>query len=371
MVLRFFIVVGDPSGDRYGASLMRSLKALHPTCTFEGIGGALMEKEGLQSIVPLETMSVVGFWEVLKRYSTLKSILDKAKEMLRLQRYDAFIPIDYPGFNIRLATYAKSIGTPVFYYIAPQLWAWGKDRAKKLAQAVDTLFVIFPFEVAFFEQVGIKTIFVGHPLLDYPEYSTDTQKERNKDIALFPGSRKQEIQKHLPLLIKTAEILQHSLPDYTFSFAQTKTIDLRSFPEVQKSPVTFHFTTSKELQLSSAVGIVKTGTTTLESFLLGLPFVMYYKTSPVSYHISKRLITLPFIALPNIIANKSIITERIQKDATPQQLANDVLALLNQQNMTSLHHEQQAIKSLLASPNGAAMNVATRILQLLKGNNDD
>jgi len=361
-VLRFFIVVGDPSGDRYGASLMKSMKEQHPECSFDGIGGPLMEKEGLKSIIPLETMSVVGFWEVIKRYSVLNDVLQRSKALLTTQRYDAFIPIDYPGFNLRLASFAKSIGTPVFYYIAPQLWAWGKNRAKKLVNAVDELFVIFPFEVPFFEQFSIKTTFVGHPLLDYPEYATSNQNQRVKDIALFPGSRKQEIQRHLGLLVKTASILHKQLPDYTFSFAQRQNLPLETFPEIIQSKVSFQFKTSLELQTTSSAGLVKTGTTTLESFLLGLPFVMYYKTSPVSYSISKHLITLPYIALPNIIANDYVIHERIQSEAVPELIAKDVLELLQQNNSEKYIAEQQRMKELLTSPLGAAKTVASTIL---------
>lgn len=365
-MLRFFIVAGDPSGDRYGASLMKALRLLHTDCQFEGIGGPLMEFEGLKAIVPIETMSVVGFWEVLKRYSTLKAVLEQAKRLLSTQVFDAFIPIDYPGFNIRLATFAKSIGTPVCYYIAPQLWAWGKNRAKKLAAAVDILFVLFPFEVTFFEQYSIQTIFVGHPLLDYPEFSEDSlpHKERKKDIALFPGSRKQEIQQHLPLLIATASLLQKELPDHTFSFAQAPSTKLSIEKEIQDSSINFNFSTSRNLQTTSSIGLVKTGTTTLESFLLGLPYVMYYKTSFVSYSISKNLITLPYIALPNIIVNKTIVTERIQSKATPTILANDVLTLLHQ-DFEVLHSEQLKVKKLLFKQNGAANNVASFIVSLL------
>lgn len=361
-MLRFFIVVGDPSGDRYGASLMKSMREQHPECSFDGIGGPLMEQEGLKSIIPLETMSVVGFWEVIKRYSVLKDVLERSKALLKTQRYDAFIPIDYPGFNLRLSSYAKSIDTPVFYYIAPQLWAWGKNRAKKLADAVDELFVIFPFEVPFFEQFSIKTTFVGHPLLDYPEYATSNHNQRVKDIALFPGSRKQEIQRHLGLLVKTASILHKQLPDYTFSFAQRQNLPLETFSEILHSEVSFQFKKSLELQTTSAVGLVKTGTTTLESFLLGLPFVMYYKTSPLSYTISKHLITLPYIALPNIIANKDIIIERIQSEAKPELMATDILKSLQQQTNTQFITEQQRVKTLLSSPLGAAKTVASTIL---------
>lgn len=364
-MLRFFIVVGDPSGDRYGASLIQSLKEQYQDCTFEGIGGPLMEQVGFHSIIPLETMSVVGFWEVLKRYSVLKEILERSKELLTNLRYDAFIPIDYPGFNLRLASYAKSIGTPVYYYIAPQLWAWGKNRAKKLASAVDELFVIFPFEVSFFEQFSIKTTFVGHPLLDYPEFASTNLTQRVKDIALFPGSRKQEIQRHIGLLVETASILQKELPDYTFSFAQRPSLPLERFPAITQSSVLFQFKTSKELQTTSAAGLVKTGTTTLESFLLGLPFVMYYKTSTLSYHISKRLITLPYIALPNIIANDHIIQERIQSEAIPELMAKDILELLQQHNSENYIVEQQGIRALLTSPLGAAKTVASTILSRL------
>ncbi|MGA2298554.1 MAG: lipid-A-disaccharide synthase, partial [FCB group bacterium] len=224
---KIFIVAGDSSGDRYAGRLMAEIKSRKPGIQFLGIGGEEMLKAGLKSIVPLEKISVVGFWEVAKRFNFFRNLIEQCKKILLDENIDLFIPVDYPGFNIRLAGYAKKINIPVFYYIAPQLWAWGKNRAEKLAKVTDKLFVVFPFEVDFFKSKGINADFVGHPLLDSPEFNSNFLKysERKNIIAFLPGSRNQEIKRHFPLLSKTADLLMQKLPDYEIGIGKSALID--------------------------------------------------------------------------------------------------------------------------------------------------
>ena len=215
MSKHFFIVAGEPSGDAHAARLMRSLKVLFPDCRFSGIGGLAMQREGLQSLVPMREISVVGFWEVAKRYPMFRGLLRKCSSILASGGIDAFIPVDYPGFNMRLAKAAKQAGVPVVWYIAPQLWAWGEQRAEALRGVVDKLLVVFPFEEGFFRKHSINTRFVGHPLVDVleiqapirplPERLTDTGL---REIALLPGSRPQEIRNNLSVMLEAASILR-------------------------------------------------------------------------------------------------------------------------------------------------------------------
>ncbi len=171
MVIRYFIIAGDPSGDIHAAKLMKSMLVKNPNVEFYGIGGREMEAIGFKSMIPQKEISVVGFWEVAKKYGMFRQLIKDVQSELETGKYKAFIPVDYPGFNMKIAGFAKKIGIPVYYYIAPQLWAWGSNRAEKLANSVDKLIVVFPFEVDFFKQYGIETYFCGHPLLDEPIFN--------------------------------------------------------------------------------------------------------------------------------------------------------------------------------------------------------
>ncbi len=329
---KFFIVAGDPSGDIHSAKLMKEIKLLMPDAEFVGIGGSLMEAEGLKSIVPISMISVVGFWEVAKKYSFFTKLLEQCKNLIKSNNFKAFIAVDYPGFNMKLAQFAKSIKTPVVYYIAPQLWAWGKNRAVKLSKIVDLLLVVFPFEVDFFQNFNINTKFVGHPLLDDERFSRKIKRytERTKNIALLPGSRKQEIIKHLPMIIETAKILHQDYPDFQISIAKSSNIEKDLYLNFLKNNSFIELIDdNKELMSNAIAGAVKTGTSNLESCLLGMPFVMYYKTSALTYFLGRKLVNLPYISLVNILSNLPIIPELIQNDANPKNIAFEISKLIN------------------------------------------
>ncbi|MBK9247305.1 MAG: lipid-A-disaccharide synthase [Ignavibacteria bacterium] len=361
---RIFIVAGDTSGDAHAAKLMSALKVRIPDVEFIGIGGSLMEKEGLQSIVSLHEISVVGFWEVAKRYSFFKQLLKKCEYLIEHSDVECFLPVDYPGFNMRLSVFAKKKNIPVIYYIAPQLWAWGAARAEKLAKCVDKLLVVFPFEVEFFQKFGITTEFVGHPLLDNEIFSRENELHREKRIAFLPGSRTQEIKKHIPVMIQTAELIKKQLPDYHFAIAVSPSIDLTVYTKMIPSNWEIH-SNSKALMRTSQVGIVKAGTSTLEAALCMMPFVTMYKTSPLSYHISKHLIKLPFISLVNILANKEVVPEVIQNNANADVLAQLVVELItNQEKQAQMQDEFMKIHALLGS-SGASARAAEAIIQTI------
>ncbi|MBS1537434.1 MAG: lipid-A-disaccharide synthase [Bacteroidetes bacterium] len=356
-----FIVAGDQSGDSHAAKLMRELSLLHPSVKFIGIGGIEMSKAGLQSIVPLSEISVVGFWEVAKRYFYFRQLLSKCEQLLLTSSVDCFIPVDYPGFNIRLATFAKKNNIPVYYYIAPQLWAWGKTRAQKLASIVDKLLVVFPFEVNYFAKYGINTEFVGHPLLDNKIFSLDCKREYR--IALLPGSRLQEIKKHIPIMRETVAILEKKLPDIKIGIAVSPIIDQSIYKKLIPNSWEI-FTDSRLLMKTSTIGIIKTGTSTLEAALCELPFVMIYKTSLISFHLSKYLIKLPFVSLVNILMNKKIVQELIQNDAEPKRVVYEILDLLTISKSVEMKGEFEKLRTLLGNP-GASKRAAESIYNLL------
>jgi lipid-A-disaccharide synthase len=353
-------------------------------CAFDGIGGEAMTAEGLRSIVPIAETSVVGFWEVAKRYRFFTRLLAQCSSLLASRAddgqnlYAAFIPVDYPGFNLRLAASARAAGVPTYWYIAPQLWAWGAERAARLRAVVNELLVVFPFEKAFFRERGISTHFVGHPLMDASIFSepplaladrsttsfettnaepstntnTNTNNVRISTIAILPGSRKQEVERNLPIFLEAAsELVRRRLREqqsrsspaaqratdpaeqYRFCIAIPRSLShdaaLYAIVERYRNELDIAFTSdARSLMKSARAGIVKTGTSTLEAALLGMPFVMAYRTSALTYWIAKRKVTLPHIALANIVAGRSVVPELIQHEATPAKVANALYALL-------------------------------------------
>lgn len=358
--MRYFISAGDPSGDIHAARLMNELKKLDPEAAFAGIGGSNMKLQGLDSLAELTDISVVGFWEVAKKFKFFQKLLAKSKDYMLSQKFDVFIPVDYPGFNIRLATYAKKNGVPVYYYIAPQLWAWGKERAKKLKNAVDKLLVVFPFEEEYFSSFDLNTQFVGHPLLDSPYFSSRTSiDKRDNLIGFFPGSRKQEIDKHSQLINEVAGILSSELENYKMGIARSNYITADYLKSKLDKRITFEiYDSSYELMQKSAVGLVKTGTSTLEAALSGMPNAMFYITSFFTYQLGKNMINLDYIALPNILLNKEVVKEFIQNDAKANQIAKNILSLLNHKTIRNRQlKEFEAIRELLGEK-GASYEAA-------------
>lgn len=362
---KIFICAGDASGDLHSGRLMRSILELNPNIDFIGIGGPSMEAQGLKSLAKIEDISVVGFWEVAKKYRYFKNLIDKCARLLETEEVDAFVPVDYPGFNLRLAAKAKSLNIPVIYYIAPQLWAWGKNRAKKLVGCIDKLLVVFPFEEEYFKKFGLNTSFVGHPLLDDTAFASDfpSVNQREKLIAFFPGSRKQEILKHSALFTQIAEIIAKRKPDYKFGVALASSLNKSALDNFLPKELNWTvYPKSGELMKTSKVGLVKTGTSNLEACLNGMPFAMAYKTSFITYNMGKRLINLPYISLPNILTDRPIIKEFIQADATPKAIAEHLIYLIdNPGKCEELQNEFRNIKKLLGE-SGACKNAAKIIL---------
>ncbi len=328
---RFFIVAGESSGDAHAARLMRALRDIYPDCVFAGIGGHAMAEEGLRSMVPLSDINVVGFWEVAKKYTYFKELLRRCARELSSGQFDAFLPVDYPGFNLRLAAAARKSGIPVVYYIAPQLWAWGAGRARKMRHLVDLLLVVFPFEEDFFAGYGIPTRFVGHPLLEAPAFISPAPEDDKREncIALLPGSRAQEVSYNLPLMLACAEIVAREDPGLHFAVATAPHVPPGLYSQHRHANLDLSFDSdSRSLMRRARAGIVKTGTSTLEAALSGMPFVMAYRTSWLSYQVARRLVRLERIALVNIVAQGDVVREFIQREADPAAIAAEVLRLV-------------------------------------------
>jgi lipid-A-disaccharide synthase len=362
-----FISAGDLSGDIHAANLMNALKALNPEIKFIGIGGNSMIEAGLESLIPLKDISVVGFWEVAKKYHIFRQLFKRCLDIMGKHKFVGFIAVDYPGFNIKLASEARQIGIPVVYYIAPQLWAWGANRAKNLSSVVDLLLAVFPFEVDFFSKFGIKAQYVGHPLLDLPDFDVQPINfvNREKNIVFLPGSRLQEIERHLPLINEIRALLIKSLPDYTFTVAKSPLIDPVLFSALLNDDWIIT-NDSRATMMKAAAGVIKTGTSTLEAALCGLPFTMFYKTSYISYLMGKNLIKLEYLSLPNILTGSAIVKEFIQKEATAAAISDEVVKIVqNADKWTNLYENLLSIKNLLGDQ-GASNRAAELIIRELK-----
>ena len=364
--VHIFITAGDPSGDAHAARLMAAIRTHVPTVVFEGFGGPEMELQGLRSLAHIRDLAVTGFWEVAKRYRFFRSLLNRCDDAIARTRPVAFIPVDYPGFNIRLAARVRARKTnrvPVFWYIAPQLWAWGERRATKLAAAVDRLFVVFPFEVEFFQRHGIRAEYVGHPLAE--EIPVDTQGRVPGQVLLMPGSRAQELHHHTGLLADVVDRVRAHRSDVSFVVARARNIDLRALEPLVQRNVDVVDDAHAAMQTASA-GIIKAGTSTLEAAFRGLPFATFYRTSPLSYAISKRLVTVTSVTMMNLLLKRNVVHEYIQHDATSTRIADEIETLLDDSaRRTELVTAMSDVREML-SGEGASKRTAALIVEALR-----
>lgn len=365
---KIFISAGDPSGDVHSARLMEQILKKRHDVEFIGIGGRNMAKLGLKSIAKIEDISVVGFWEVAKRIRYFSKLIDECKRLIRGEQVDLFIPVDYPGFNIKLAQYAKSLSIPTVYFIAPQLWAWGKNRAKKLFNCIDKLLVVFPFEEEFFKQYGLNATFIGHPLLDNPLFQDEPIgfEQREDIVAILPGSRSQEINKHLELFSESAIRFRQANKQFRIIVAKAGDVDLSAFSDYFRQNEIETELGSINLMKRAKLGIVKTGTSNLEAALAGMPFAMAYRTSFFSYLISKRLINLDYISIVNILMNSLIIDELIQNDANPDNIALSLRDIHNNPNRRQAITDSFSVIKQHLGGEGASERAAELILEYLQ-----
>ncbi len=304
---------------------MAAIRRLVPNVVFEGFGGSAMEMQGLRSVARLSDLAVTGYWEVAKRLPYFKTLLRKCGELLQSRRPDLFLPVDYPGFNMRLAARARGLGIPVCWYIAPQLWAWGKNRAAELANVVDQLLVVFPFEVDYFKQFGIRAEWVGHPLQAVvSELPADRDMKR---ILFMPGSRKQELHRHVPLLTAVAKSLKSQDPNINIVVARAPGVDHSALKSLENQGAEITSDTFGELS-NAGCGVIKAGTSTLEAAVFGLPFTTFYKTSWLTFAIGKRVVNINTVTMMNHLLGRNVVHEYIQGAAQPAALVAEVNDLM-------------------------------------------
>ena len=370
--MKFYLIAGEASGDARGAELMKSLSALAQargdTVEFHGVGGPKMRALA-PSIMDWSGEAVVGLWDVLKKYPYFRHQFFAIRKEITEYKPDAVILIDYPGFNLRMAKALKkqSPALRVIYYISPQVWAWHRGRIPQMARTLDLMLCIFPFEKALYEQSGLKTVFVGHPMLDSlaPEKGVTPREEAL--VGLFPGSRKKEVSHIFPIMLKTAELMRKARPELRFeAAAATEPLAATMRVMAAGSPVSVRLGGSHELMNRAAVGMVASGTATLEATFFEMPFALIYRVAAVTWVIGKLLIRVPFLGIANILAEREIIREFLQDEADPVAIADELLSLLNnsEKRETQIAEFRKVITGLGSS--GASVRAAEAILKEMR-----
>jgi len=373
--MKYFILSGEASGDLHGANLVKQIKRFDPQAEFRYWGGDLMEEViGKQPLKHIKELAFMGLSEVLKNIGTIFKNIKLCKAQISDYRPDVVIMIDYPGFNLRIAEFVKKQNIKVFYYISPTVWAWKENRVKKIKAFVDEMFVILPFEEAFYQKHNYKVNYFGHPLLDEIEQYNKGNKpseavfkstydlDDRPIIALLPGSRVQEIKIKLPIMLS----LVADYPDYQFVVSVAPTLDLELVQEIARGKdVKFVVNKTYDLLSYAYAGLITSGTATLETALFKVPQVVCYKGNAASYQIARRIINVKYISLVNLILDKEVVSELIQNDLTSQNLKIELDKILNPIHRKQLEKSYQALEDILEG-SGASERIAQVMVEKLK-----
>ncbi|MBW2093407.1 MAG: lipid-A-disaccharide synthase [Deltaproteobacteria bacterium] len=331
------MVAGEASADQYGARLVKEILLRDPDVIFWGIGGKKMAGAGVRILFTSEEMAVVGLTEVVPRIAKIFTAARRLQRIVKEKRPDLLILLDYPDFNIHLAGTAARSGIPVLYYISPQVWAWRKGRVRKIRKRVDRMAVILPFEELFYREKGVSVEYVGHPILDiWPGSSgvhpaSSTTVSRVPLLGLVPGSRSEEVHSLLPAMLSAAALLKKSNPDLRCVLPLAQTVDegmVKQFIAGSSVPVVLSRKGMYDTLQGCDAVIATSGTVTLEIALMGIPMVVVYRLSRLSYEVGKRIIKVPHISLVNLVAGKKVVTELIQDEANPEKMAFETEPLL-------------------------------------------
>jgi len=377
MAKNVMIVAGEASGDMYGARVVEEAHRLDSSVRFFGIGGVAMRRVGVETLVDSKEMAVMGLFEVISHFGVIYRAFKLLKSRLLSAKPDLLILIDYPGFNLRLAAVAKRAGIKVLYYITPQVWAWHSSRAKKIARLVDHAAVILPFEAPFFERVGLPVTFVGHPLLEMalPSMSKDAARHefgldpKLRTVGLFPGSRKREIDSLLSVMLESAKLLQERFTDLQFILPLASSVDRevveRKIAESGIAVIVVEGKNYDVMQTCDAI-IAASGTVTMEIALFGVPMVIVYKASPLTFAIGMRLLNVEHVGICNIVAGERIVPELLQDDAEPLKIAAELTRMLaDSQYAESIRRKLLTVRSLLGD-SGASLRVARLAMDIME-----
>jgi len=368
--MRYYIIAGEASGDLHGSNLVNEIKKADAQAVIRGWGGDMMQAAGVAVVKHYRELAFMGFIEVLKNLPAILRNLKFCKEDILAFKPDVLVLVDYPGFNLRIAEWAKKQGFKIAYYISPQVWAWKENRVNKIKASVDKMLVILPFEKAFYEKWQYNVEYVGHPLIEVIEKEKKvlvTQPLSNKPIiAMLPGSRQQEITKKLPIMLAVSKFF----PEYDFIVAKAPGLD-PAFYDALLLPYSNVAAVSGQtytLLKQSKAAMVTSGTATLETALFAVPEVVCYKGSNISYQIGKRLIKVKYISLVNLIMDKLVVKELIQDALTAENLQKELNDLLNNPvRIAQLQEDYAELKKLLSEGGMASANAAKSIVALAGG----
>ncbi len=372
--MKYYLIAGEASGDLHGSNLIKELLKKDPKAEIRFWGGDLMQQEGGMLVKHYKELAFMGFVEVILHLKTILNNLSFCKKDLEAFMPDVIIFIDYPGFNLRIAKWAKAKGFVTHYYISPQIWAWKENRIKAIKRDIDKMYVILPFEKSYYEEKhNFPVHFVGHPLMDAIEnykhqnnnlenFKEEHQLDNRPIIALLPGSRKQEISKSLSIFKE----LTNTYPNYQFVIAGAPSITDAFYQQISKGTGIKHISNQTYALLSHAdAALVTSGTATLETALFEVPQVVCYKGNTISYWIAKQVVKLKYISLVNLIMNQAVVKELIQDDFDIKQLQEELDALLNPKNRAKIITDYKKLKDKLGG-GGASKEVANLILKNIK-----
>jgi lipid-A-disaccharide synthase len=366
--MKYYLVAGEASGDLHGANLMKALKDADATATFRYFGGDKMQQEGGVLVKHYADMAFMGFTEVLLNLRTILKNMKHCKQDVLAYEPDVLILIDFPGFNLKIAAFAKSKGIKVCYYISPKVWAWNQKRVLKIKKVVDKMFCILPFEVAFYKGWDMDIDYVGNPLLDEisafhpdPDFLEKNKLEGGKVIALLPGSRKQEIERLLPVMLS----LVRYFPEQQFVIAGAPSFDAAYYAQfIGDKPSNLLFGKTYDLLHVAHAAVVASGTATLETALFHVPQVVVYKGGRISIAIARMVIKIRFISLVNLIMDREVVKELIQEDCNTERLVEVVKGLVAGSTRKQMLDDYKALSDLMGTP-GASARTAELILQYL------
>jgi len=369
--MRVMVIAGEASGDLHGAGVVRELKRRHPDCDVYGIGGDKMQAAGMEIIYHVRELAVMGFWEVVQHLPLLRSVERTLTVLLKARKPDVLLLVDYPGFNLRFAQVARNLGINIVYYISPQVWAWNQGRVRKMRGVINKMLVVFPFEVEIYKKEGIDVEFVGHPLLEVLNEPQDRRAfckryvfdEKQPIVGLFPGSRRQEIERIFPAMLGAARILQTQIGAQVavgvsslLGFDFIKSFVRGDFPVQLIQHGTY------DVMKNADVALVTSGTATLETAYYQTPMIVVYKTSLLTYLLGRLLVRIKHIGLVNIVAGRQLVPELLQWNVNPQRLAEEASRLLTDDGLRHQMSKNLSIIREKLGTIGASARVAETIL---------
>ena len=368
--LKFFLIAGEPSGDLHGAKLIKAIKSLQPLSSFMGHGGYLMEKEGMKIVEYCNNLSVMGFKEVIVHLPRIWTIMKNTITLVKKVKPDRIILIDYPGFNLRFAKNISKFGIPISYFILPQAWAWKSKRVEIIKKYFDQSFSIFPFEQKWYRSKGVDTKYYGHPFIEIDHLNENRSQffkrhklnQKEKLIALLPGSRQQEINNHWRIYIETVALLKKVYPNLQVIIAKSDNV---TFPKADKS---FKIEkNAKKAIIASDIAIVASGTATLECAIEGTPLVVCYKVSSLTWFLAKLMVKVEHSSIVNLIAGKKIVPEFLQSEMKPNIIKNKLIELIDEKSKirNQMMEDFLTIKNKLGTP-GVYAKIANEILKATK-----